>query len=178
MRTENETAVPSFRVQSTNQHQDTMSLQDVDLGLLHDDQADFYYQDDDKQVPHIERTLTEESAGKFYRFSLFVVSLYFFYFFLFCKIYYMPSDTGYFQSTLNQPSPACSLQHSDNDDLYQQIMQEVMLNAPSLLALDSEYSFRKEDSLDVTVNESFMLNRAHRRSYMLAIRRESSRGNE
>ncbi|KAK7584284.1 hypothetical protein V9T40_005247 [Parthenolecanium corni] len=146
LRNENETAVPSFRVQSINQHQDTMSLQDVDLGLLHDDQADFDYQDEDKQIPHIERTLTEESA-----------------------------DTGYFQSTLNQPSPACSLQHSDNDDLYQQIMQEVMLNAPSLVAPDSEYALRKEDSLDVTTIDSFMPNRAHRRSYMLAIRRESSR---
>lgn len=66
LRNENETAVPSFRVQSINQHQDTMSLQDVDLGLLHDDQADFDYQDEDKQIPHIERTLTEESAGKFH----------------------------------------------------------------------------------------------------------------
>lgn len=91
---------------------------------------------------------------------------------------FMPSDTGYFQSTLNQPSPACSLQHSDNDDLYQQIMQEVMLNAPSLVAPDSEYALRKEDSLDVTTIDSFMPNRAHRRSYMLAIRRESSRGSK
>lgn len=99
------------------------------------------------------------------------------YFISIMGMYCMPSDTGYFQSTLNQPSPACSLQHSDNDDLYQQIMQEVMLNAPSLAAPDSEYALRKEDSLDVAMNESFMPNRAHRRSYMLAIRRESSRGN-
>lgn len=43
-----------------------MSLQDIEL--LNDDQVDerdVYINDpDNKQVPHIERTLTEDSAGK------------------------------------------------------------------------------------------------------------------
>ncbi|XP_065216673.1 sodium channel protein 60E isoform X2 [Planococcus citri] len=146
-RNEQETILPSFRVQGTAKHQDTMSLQDVDL--LNDDQADeheVYINDPDKQqVPHIERTLTEDSA-----------------------------DTGYFQSTLNQPSPACSLHHSDNDDLYQQIMHEVMLNAPSLSAPDSDFHLTNDNNYDNSDKNS-PPNRTHRRSYMLAIRRESSR---
>lgn len=62
---ESETLAPSFQQQSAvTQHQDTMSLQDVDLGLLQDDPADYEDQDKENPVPHIERTLTEESAGK------------------------------------------------------------------------------------------------------------------
>lgn len=87
-----------------------------------------------------------------------------------------PTDTGYFQSTLNQPSPACSLQHSDNDDLYQQIMQEVMLNAPTL-GSDGDYPLTNDNNAFNSLNgKSSPPNRTHRRSYMLAIRRESSRG--
>lgn len=57
--------VPPFQVSnSAPEHQDTMSLQDVDLGMPHDDQAEFDDPDKIIQVPHIERTLTEESAGK------------------------------------------------------------------------------------------------------------------
>ena len=40
-----------------------MSLHDVDLGMPHDDQAEFDDPDKIMEVPHIERTLTEESAG-------------------------------------------------------------------------------------------------------------------
>lgn len=61
MKGETETTVPSFHVQNTTMHQDTMSLQD--LGSLHDDQVDFEENDENQQIPHIERTLTEESAG-------------------------------------------------------------------------------------------------------------------
>lgn len=84
------------------------------------------------------------------------------------------ADTGYFQSTQNQPSPACSMQHSDNDDLYQQIMQEVM-NAhahESSLTADPEYGLTNDDNN----GKDSPPNRTHRRSYMLAIRQESSRG--
>lgn len=62
---ESETVVPSFQVQSTTtQHQDTMSLQDIDLGLMQDDQTDYEDHCNTNKMPHIERTLTEESAGK------------------------------------------------------------------------------------------------------------------
>lgn len=72
MTNELETVVPSFQVQSTTtQHQDTMSLQDIDLGLMQDDQTDYEdHCNKNNQVPHIERTLTEESAGKICSFSV------------------------------------------------------------------------------------------------------------
>ncbi len=63
LRNENQTVVPSFHVQNIAEHQDTMSLQDVDLGSLHDEPVDYENRDENTQIPHIERTLTEESAG-------------------------------------------------------------------------------------------------------------------
>lgn len=170
---EQETILPSLRVQGTTQHQDTMSLQD---DLLNDDQTDdqdAYSSDPDCkqiQVPHIERTLTEESAGILESKSDFyglVEGI--------SHKFDISTDTGYFQSTLNQPSPACSIQHSDNDDLYQQIMNEVMLNAPSLSAPDSDFQTTNDNNYN-PLEKDGSLNRTHRRSYMLAIRRESSRG--
>lgn len=86
------------------------------------------------------------------------------------------TDTGYFQNTLNQPSPACSIQHSDNGDLYQQIMQEVMLNAPTLTS-SCYYPLTNDNNTFSQQNgKTCSPNRIHRRSYMLAVRQDSSRG--
>lgn len=137
-----EIELPSLKVQSSTVHQDTMSLQDIDL--LHDD-----YTEGEPTTSHMQRALTEESA-----------------------------DTGYVAHTMNQPSPTCSIQQANDNELYNQIMKDALLNAPTLTAPDigfalgvDGFDFRNDDDKERSPKV------LHRRSYMLATRGDSSRGN-